>query len=1233
MIKKLLQLSVILASSFCFSQTLLQRFNFDNNLNSVANGLEFITTANPVRHEFVTGLGGSFNEALRIRNIDGFGNTVGGNYRLQEAIPNLPAGDAAKAFMFWLNVPATAVNNQSEILTFASPTTGSSSAPAAPQGFLFRRVQASFNSNTTHSRFEIVGANTVLHWVEIPNTQVGGWHQWTISYIREPAGSPVNGYFRFFRDGVDIPQAGSTGINFDSLNFNTVRIGQVVNNTTRIDFDMDDLRIWNGMSESQAEIIYKDAIKPSAATPQTVCPTNSRISNLVATGLTGGTIEWFLTNSAGAPSNTALTNNTDYDVAQNYNGIISQKVRVRVQFAAAIPDLATIPASIVICNSPATASQLPVPAGSGVRWFATATSAEMSGSTQLANGTYFFSHIVNGCESARFSRSVTVIVNSQPSTSGRTLCAGSTVGDLKTLIGQFAPGDYNVYTTATSTPELLDTTVLTAGIYHVSRFNNICESPRSEVNVIITTVAVPTAAASQSFCSGGTVANLQATGTGTLAWFNVATGGTALGNTTTLTTGNYYVSQTISGCTSARFAVSVSVGPVPAPANVNTSQVFCGASTVADLQPSGSNIRWYANATGGTPLAATTTLVHQNIYYVAAVSGICESTREAVEANVFPNTPPTVTAQTFCSTATVADLLVNGLGTITWYATATSTTPLAPTQGLVTGNYFVTQNAGNCESARATVAVTVSNSSTTWSGTSWSNGTPTLNKGAIFNGNFSSSPANSGTTSGELQACSVIVNANSTVTMNDGHNLTVRNAVNVATGGALILSNNASLIQNTAAVNSGNITSHKTKSIRRLDYTYWGAGVTGQNLQAFSPNTLSNRFYIYDESNNVFSSAGIAASDFSPGVGYSVRAPNTFTTSLASFTGTVTGVPNNGNYNVPVSTTLTNGGNGFNLIANPYPSNMSANSFLTANPGAMYFWTSFTQGAGTGNYATYNISGGLAATVQGATTVPNGILAKGQGFIFKPASVATTTVSFTNNMRSASNVLQFFRMANTAVASKIWLNLTDNEDVFSQTLVSYDDNATDAIDANYDAPQINKTGTVLSTVLDNKPFAIQTKGAFNPTDVTLLDLNIQNAGTYKLAIDHVEGIFNAQQNVYLKDNLTGSLHNLSQNAYEFVAVAGSVNNRFELRYEGALSTTTPALDNNTIVFTNNGTVTVKSMTDFDSVEIFDIRGALIFEKKNLNTNNFSTNELNAQTGILMVRVSKNGLSTVKKLIF
>ncbi len=104
-------------------------------------------------------------------------------------------------------------------------------------------------------------------------------------------------------------------------------------------------------------------------------------------------------------------------------------------------------------------------------------------------------------------------------------------------------------------------------------------SATSTVTVTVNTTAAPTASA-QTFCSGSTVANLVATGTG-IKWYSASTGGTALASTTVLASGNYFASQTSNSCESAtRTSVAVTVNPLPTTNSVTVCAGGNGAVTV-----------------------------------------------------------------------------------------------------------------------------------------------------------------------------------------------------------------------------------------------------------------------------------------------------------------------------------------------------------------------------------------------------------------------------------------------------------------------------------------------------------------------------------------------------------------------------------------------------------------------------------------------------------------------------
>jgi hypothetical protein len=123
-----------------------------------------------------------------------------------------------------------------------------------------------------------------------------------------------------------------------------------------------------------------------------------------------------------------------------------------------------------------------------------------------------------------------------------------------------------------------------------------------------------------------TVASLQATGTG-IQWYSLGTGGSPLSTATALVNGNhYYASQTVNGVESTtRLDVTATVDPTPCKPTGTASQTYSTGATVASLQATGQNIRWYSASSGGTALSASTVLVNGNHYYATQTIDCTES--------------------------------------------------------------------------------------------------------------------------------------------------------------------------------------------------------------------------------------------------------------------------------------------------------------------------------------------------------------------------------------------------------------------------------------------------------------------------------------------------------------------------------------------------------------------------------------------------------------------------------
>lgn len=417
------------------------------------------------------------------------------------------------------------------------------------------------------------------------------------------------------------------------------------------------------------------------------------------------TINSALTNSAATNYTYTLSGlnpNTTYSyrLGAAISNVASESYQENAAFTTlGVSAAPTAPSPQSFCNG-ATVANLNA-TGTTIKWYTSATGGSpLAATTVLTTGVYYVSQTQpNLTESTRISVQVNITIISPPSNvpSNQTFCTGATLGSIQTGAGS----NFQWYAAATGGAVLPNSTVISSGTYYLSQTISGCESSRTPVSVTVSSPNAPTAQ-TQGFCNSATVANLVASGAN-LKWYTAATGGTPLATTTAVSTGTYYVSQTVNSCESTRTSVSVVVTVANAP--TAQAQTFCDGATVANLVATGNSIKWYLAATGGSPLSSVAVLT-SGTYYASQTINACESSRTAVPVVVNIVNAPTAQAQTFCSGATVANLVASGTN-LKWYSTATGGTPLSSGTVLTTGNYFVSQTNNGCESSRQAVSITV----------------------------------------------------------------------------------------------------------------------------------------------------------------------------------------------------------------------------------------------------------------------------------------------------------------------------------------------------------------------------------------------------------------------------------------------------------------------------------------------------------------------------------------------
>jgi gliding motility-associated-like protein len=237
----------------------------------------------------------------------------------------------------------------------------------------------------------------------------------------------------------------------------------------------------------------------------------------------------------------------------------------------------------------------------GGSWTDDNTSGALTGSdvdlTLLTLGNYDFTYSITDANGCTNSSTVTVQVNDAPESGTANaplefcisdITAAQTVDLFDLLTDEDQTGTWS---DDDASGGLSGNTVtidgLAANTYNFTYdVNNIgsCDDVNVTVSIVITDAPAPTASPLQEFCDTPTVVNLVASGTA-IKWYDDATGGTALTDTTALVNGeDYFASQTdaTTGCESSiRTLVTATIYQTPDAGNPNsTSIVACNNSTI-----------------------------------------------------------------------------------------------------------------------------------------------------------------------------------------------------------------------------------------------------------------------------------------------------------------------------------------------------------------------------------------------------------------------------------------------------------------------------------------------------------------------------------------------------------------------------------------------------------------------------------------------------------------------------
>jgi hypothetical protein len=392
--------------------------------------------------------------------------------------------------------------------------------------------------------------------------------------------------------------------------------------------------------------------------------------------------------------------------------------------------------------------------------------------------------------------------------------------------------------TTFSTPSINITTTY----YAQAGGTGVCASARTAITVNIganPSAPVNTTPAPNLNTCGIWGSVLTATAGGTISWFDVATGGTSLGQGTsfytpplpnptnpgeTLTV-TYYAESSENGCISDRTQIDITV-KYTYPAPVNTTPIenltICSGTSANLSVDSDYPVEWTemgSYTTVGYGLTVTTPVLTSNGGYFAGVTAPngCHNSIQifvtVVTADIPVNTTPTT--NTLVCAGETTTLTATGTETLYWFDVATGGTHLGTGNSFVTPvitsdtTYYVQEGNGSCASARVAIQVNTIASST---------GTATISACGSYtwiDGNTYTASNNTAT-----YTLSNSVGCDSVVTLN----LTIN------------------LIDNTLTVNGTTITSNQNGATYQwIDCDNGNAPIAGETGQSFTP--TSNGVY------------------------------------------------------------------------------------------------------------------------------------------------------------------------------------------------------------------------------------------------------------------------------------------------------------------------------------------------------------------------------------------------------
>jgi uncharacterized repeat protein (TIGR01451 family) len=457
--------------------------------------------------------------------------------------------------------------------------------------------------------------------------------------------------------------------------------------------------------------IKVDCIKPEppilACATTNICPGES--STIHAVGCTGGMVMW----SNGAMGASIIVNPTEtttYTATCKKNGCESGPSNAITIFVNTpkTPTI-TVSPSTTICSGTSATLTAANCAGTIV-WSTGETSAQIV-VTPSTNTTYTAYCKIGKCESPKASVTINVIpggVTPEVICSTDKLCPGESVTlEVKNCAGVVE------WSTGETGPAIVVYPTTTTAYWAVCN-NGGCKARSKDYVITVTPISAPTVTASApSVCNGSSVTLTAAGCTGTVIWSNGAAGASVMVTPSSSTT--YTATCTIGKCVSAPSApVTVTVGNPTAPTiSADPTLICAGQSTTLSTSSTCDGTILWSNGMTGSSITVSPAATTE--YTAVCKVGTCESAKSnKVKVTVTTaGAAPTVVASkpSICAGESSVLTASGCTATYVWSTGATGVASITVTPTTTTTYSVSCRVNGKCDSAPASVTVTVGNNS------------------------------------------------------------------------------------------------------------------------------------------------------------------------------------------------------------------------------------------------------------------------------------------------------------------------------------------------------------------------------------------------------------------------------------------------------------------------------------------------------------------------------------------